>query len=271
MAGATVLERELNTQDQRTADLREVLYEESVQQAKDIAAGYDMFRTQENSARTSASVPAKAESRQASPSNPTLERIRSYYEMPAAPSRKRELFKGYEYSDGEVMRKSLDSDMMIPVFETVTNVVEEKYFEIPDYTQSEEVMEPEAAVEIRAEEDEDALPTRRTMETVIRPAAAVKEMGIAETRTGLRATLAALSTRTKAVLISIISAIVLAIVLICVNTSIIRSLNSDLTNLKGRAAQERSTYEYLQKESDLYTDPDSEIVKEWAENNGMTK
>ena len=269
MAGATVLERELNTQDQRTADLREVLYEESIQQAKDATAGYDMFRAQENSARTSASMPAKAESRQATAYNPTLERIRSYYETPVAPSRKRELFKDYEYSDGEVMRKSLDSDMMIPVFETVTNVVEEQYFEIPDYA-SEEVMEPEA-VEIRAEEDEDALPTRRTMETVIRPAAAVKEMGIAETRTGLRATLAALSTKTKAVLISIISAIVLAIVLICINTSIMRSINSDLSNLKGRAAQERSTYEYLQKESDLYTDPDSEIVKEWAENNGMTK
>ncbi len=63
----------------------------------------------------------------------------------------------------------------------------------------------------------------------------------------------------------------LAIVLICVNTGIIRSLDSDLSHLKGRATQERTTYEYLQKESNLYTDPDSEIVTEWALENGMTK
>ena len=75
----------------------------------------------------------------------------------------------------------------------------------------------------------------------------------------------------KIVLLSVATAILLAIVLICVNTSIIRSLDSDLTDLRGRAAEQQTTYENLQKESDLYTDPDSEIVADWAQNNGMTR
>jgi hypothetical protein len=96
-------------------------------------------------------------------------------------------------------------------------------------------------------------------------------MTVTETRTGFKASVSALSVRMKVILCSVAAAIVLAIVLICVNTGIIRSLDSDLSHLKGRATQERTTYEYLQKESNLYTDPDSEIVTEWALENGMTK
>ena len=258
MAGATLLERELNEKDQRTAKVREVAYEEA-QQAKEEYAGYDIARAME-SVRTSSAMPAMPAPQQ--PVNQTV--------TPEAPMRSKELFSDYVYKNGELLRKSPDSDMMIPVFETVKNIVEEQYFDIPDYTPMEANTAEVEAVEYEEEED-DALPTRRTMETVIRPAAALMEMETTETRTGFRATFAALSTKMKVAIIAVFSAILLAIALICINSSVLRSLDSDLNNLKGRAAQERSTYEALKEESDLYTDPDSEIVREWAENNGMTK
>lgn len=267
MAGSSLLERKFNTQNARGAELQDVLYEEQIRQAQAAPQQYDSFSAQDNGARTSSAMPVE-EANKASAYNPTLERIQSYYETPVAPSRKKVLFEDYQYADGEVMRKT--GDTMTPVFEAAVNVVEEPYFDIPEFEYLQDMAMPQFAVESEPEED-DALPTRRTMETVIRPAAAVQEMALTETRTGFRAAIASLSAKTKAVLISVLSAIVLAIVLICVNTGIIRSLDSDLTNLRSRATQERTTYEYLQEESNRYTDPDSEIVAEWAENNGMTK
>ena len=266
MAGAAVLERELNTQEQRTAKMREALYEE---QARDAFAA-DSFRAPQENVRTSSAIPApvkREQMRQAAPVNPTLERINAYYEAPVAPARNHELFKDYEYTGGELVKKSADGEMSIPVFETVKNIVEEQYLEIPNL----EAFQAGISAAEEAVDDDDALPTRRTMETVIRPAAAVQEMAITETQTGFRAAIASLSMKTKAVLLSVISAIVLAIVLICVNTGIIRSLDTDLSDLRARAEEQRTTYESLKEESDLYTDPESDIVREWAESNGMTR
>ena len=260
-----VLERELNTQEQRTAKMREALYEERAREA--FAA--DSFRAPAQTMRTSSPVPAQVhreEVQNASPVNPTLERINSYVATPAAPARNHELFKDVEFTGGELMRKSADGEIMVPVFETVKNIVEAQYIDIPNF---EKLQASVTALEEAIEED-DALPTRRTMETVIRPAAAVQEM-TTEAPMGFREAVASLSMKTKAVLLSVISAIVLAIVLICVNTGIIRSLDGDLGDLRARAAEQQSTYEYLQEQSDLYTDPDSDIVREWAENNGMTR
>ena len=267
MASAAVLERELNTQELRTAKMREALYEEP---ARD-AFAVDSFRAPVENVRTSSAMPAPVEREvvnHSAPANPTLERIHSYSAAPVAPARNHELFKDYAYMGGELVKKSLDGEMVIPVFETVKNIVEEQYLEIPDFEMLQASL---AAPEVLDEEEDDALPTRRTMETVIRPAAALQEMAITETQTGFRAAMASLSAKTKAVLISVISAIVLAIVLICVNTGIIRNLDADLSDLRARATEQQTTYEQLQEQSDRYTDPDSDIVREWAENNGMTR
>ena len=254
-----VLERELNTQEQRTAKMRESLYEE---RARDAYAA-DSFRAPERM-RTSSPMPEQV--RSVAPANPTLERIQSYTATPSTPTRNHELFKDYAYTAEGLMRTSANGEVMVPVFETVKNIVEAPYIDIPDF----DTLQASVTAMEEVIEEDDALPTRRTMETVIRPAAAVQEMA-PETPMGLREAVAALSTKTKAVLISVISAIVLAIVLICVNTGIIRALDSDLSDLRARASEQQSTYEYLQEQSDMYTDPESDIVREWAENNGMTR
>lgn len=273
MAGSTLLEKDLNTVEQRTAKMPS--YEEK-KEARNASASYDFPRAAEGT-RAWPAMPARRESA----SDPV--RV-NCFEASTLPARNKDLFKGYVYQDGTLMRKAPDSEMLIPVFETVKNIVEEPYFEIPDYeepvaepsyaeTSYEETMLSAPVVEAIdiAEEDEDALPTRRTMETVTRPAASLEEMETTEAKVGFRASIAALSTKMKVALVAVVSAIVLAIVLICVNSSIIRSLDSDLATLKNRAAEERATYQTLKEESDLYTDPDSDIVREWAESNGMTK
>lgn len=273
MAGTAVLERELNKQDTRAAKVRDVAYEEQMQTP---SAFYD-FLLAPQATRTSP-APRETERRevknvQAPVYDPVLERVKSYYQTPAAPARKKVLFDNYRYINGELMEKDPETDAMSPAFGATATAYAEPA--VVDYRASVSAEPREsfasAVAAEQTEEEEDALPTRRTMETVIRPAAAVREMAITETRTGFKAALSALSAKTKAILLSVAAAIVLAIILICVNTSIIRSLDSDLTNLKGRATEQQTTYENLQRESDLYTDPDSEIVTEWAIENGMTK
>ena len=274
MAGSAVLERELNKQDARATKVREVTYEK---QAQNPTAFYDMLRTPQ---ATWTSPAPREEVRQevkkdvVSAYDPTAERVKSYYAAPAAPARNKDLFKNYQYVNGELMEKDPETEAMSPAWGGTAYAepaVREPYFAAPAFAEPMESVATQATVGIEAEENEDALPTRRTMDSVIRPSAAVQEMTVTETRTGFKASIAALSVKMKAILCSVAAAIVLAIVLICVNTGIIRSLDSDLTDLKGRATQEQTTYEYLQKESNLYTDPDSEIVEKWAIENGMTK
>lgn len=260
MAGTAVLERELKTQEEK------VTYEEQAKETKTPSA-YDFLRAQTMGAWTS---PATKEKRAENPFNATAARVRSYYEAPAAPARKKVLFDDYAYVNGELMQKNPETEEMTPVFNAAAAAPAPAYKEVyaPVY---EEPVDSATVAEPETEEDEDALPTRRTMESVIR-SATVQEVKItSKTQSGFKAALSALSTKMKVVLISVVTAILLAIVLICVNTGIIRSLDSDLTDLKGRATQEQTTYENLQRESDLYTDPDSEIVTDWAMNNGMTK
>ena len=282
MAGSAVLERELNKQGERATKVREVTYE---RQAQNPTAFYDMLRAPQaswTSPMPVAPAPAPREeirrevkAEQTAFYDPTAERVKSYYAVPAAPARNKDLFKDFQYVNGELMHKNSETEAMAPAW--AETAYAEPTFEAPAYVDyaapvfAEPMESMVAAPAVEAEENEDALPTRRTMDSVIRPSATVQEMTITETRTGFKAAIASLSVKMKAILCSVVAAIVLAIVLICVNTSIIRSLDSDLTDLKGRATQEQTTYEYLQKESKLYTDSDSDIVTEWAIENGMTK
>lgn len=273
MAGTAVLEREV--QKQEPGFTKE--YTAKPEERKNTAnpAAYDFLHYSEGSWTSPSAhdfgAPVKEQERPAQESFAS-ERIKSYVATPSAPSRKHELFADYAYVHGELLRKDPETDVMVPVFEAAPATkptFEEEPFKAPAYT--EPVQETVTENTVAKEDEDDALPTRRTLETVIRPAATVQEFTVTETKTGFRAAVASLSTKMKIIVMSVVAAIVLAIVLICVNTGIIRSLDNELSDLRSRAAKEQSTYETLQKESDLYTDPESEIVTEWAENNGMTK
>lgn len=259
MTGTAVLEREIKTQDGRE------LSKEEREHARNMSANYDFLRYSNSAAWTSSDVREKEREElkdKLSSYNPTQERIAAYTATPSAPARNHDLFANYSYQNGELLVKDPETDTMTPVFQ-------DRVVAKPTYTDDAfEATGTSTAIEESVEDD--ALPTRRTMETVIRPAAAVEEVTITDTKTGL-GTAAAISAKLKIILASVITAIVLAIVLICVNTSLISSLDSDISNLRGRAAEEQSTYETLREESDLYTAPDSDIVAEWAESNGMSK
>ncbi|MDE7157959.1 MAG: hypothetical protein K2N74_00125, partial [Clostridiales bacterium] len=116
-------------------------------------------------------------------------------------------------------------------------------------------------------EDDDAIPTRRTMET-LRQSTAAKESSAEDAKVGF---FAALSTKTKLVLLAIVTAVVLALVIICVNTAIINSINADITNLRGKVDEQQATYAALNEEKEGLEDPASEIVAQWAQEHGMTK
>ena len=244
MAGASLLEREQKERDQRTARVREAAYEE-VQQAKDEYAGYDIARAME-SVRTSSAMPAPQQ-----PVNQTA--------APEAPMRSKELFSDYVYKNGELLRKSPDSDMMIPVFETVRNIVEEQYFDIPDYTPM-EMNAPEAEAVAYEEEEDDALPTRRTLET-IRHSGEPED----ERQTSV---FAGLSTRTKIVLAAIAATIVLLLAVICINTAILKSIDSGVALREGTIAGLSETLTGIESEIADITSP--EYVENWAAEHGMT-
>lgn len=261
MEGTAVLERELDQYREKVA------YEDK---AKGMPSAYDLLRAQTNG-RTSSPVIERREEALSS-FDGIFEREKAYF---AAPARKKVLFEDYAYVNGELLRKHPETEEMLPVFGAKASAqpVAETVAEVADFddVQNEPVVTTASiAAPEYDEKDEDALPTRRTLESVIR-SEAVQEVTITDAKTGVRIAFTALSSKLKAIVLSVAAAILLAIVLICVNTSIIRSLDSDLTDLKSRATEQQTIYEQLQKETDLYTNSESEIVSEWAERNGMTK
>ncbi len=280
MVGTAVLEREVREQDVRTKNEGQTVVKEERRQAEEASRCYDFPRyaqpaAWEKNAAQEADVRTEAKEQVKEPATSPADRVKSYTSIPRNPSFKRVLFADYAYSNGTLLHRDPETDVMVPVYEgsEYKAPVEEMPYETATAADAvHEMKEVEAQTEVLEEGDEeDALPTRRTLETVARPAAYVREITNPDIKTGILSAIAALSTKMKVAIVSIAVTIVLAIVMICINTNIIRSLDSDLADLKTRATEQQQTYERLQQESDLYTDPDSEIVRDYAESNGMTK
>ena len=112
--------------------------------------------------------------------------------------------------------------------------------------------------------EEDALPTQRTMDT-LRHATARAGL-VEEPGAGL---LSMLSTRAKVVMCAIAAAVVLAIVLICVNTGILNAANAEISVKEAELQNLQQTYSQMQEEIDyLMSD---EYIDSWAEQNGMVR
>lgn len=118
-----------------------------------------------------------------------------------------------------------------------------------------------------APSEEDALPTRRTMNTLHRSTVEAAT----QTSTGF---FAALSTRTKVALAAIAFAIVLAIVVICINTGIINAKDANIQALREQVLQKQQTYEEIMNQiEDIENFEGSivEIVTDYAEEHGMIR
>ncbi len=120
------------------------------------------------------------------------------------------------------------------------------------------------AAPVYAPAEEDALPTQRTMDT-LRHATARADFA-EESETNI---LSMLSTRAKVAICAIAAAIVLAIVLICVNTGILNAANAEIYVKEAELQNLQETYTQMQEEIDyLMSD---EYIDSWAEQNGMVR
>ncbi len=177
----------------------------------------------------------------------TAQRLADYVAYPAG--KKKVLFENLLYKNGELIDTSAPAAPAAPAAEAVVMPA------APVYAPA----MPAAPAQAPAEED--ALPTRRTMDT-LRHADATQE----ETRTNL---LAALSLKTKLVLCAIAAAIVLAIVIVCINTGILSAANADILAKNAQLAELTESYTQVQNELEAITDP--AFVDNWAQANGMVR
>ena len=179
-------------------------------------------------------APAQQESvqRETSAMSNTQQRIKDYSPV-AAPEGKKVLFEGLAFKNGALVGT-------LPAPAKAIN----------------EVSAP-ATVPV---EDDDAVPTRRTMDTLSRPAAVAAE----EAKVSF---LSCLSAKGKAALISVACTIVLAIILICVATGVIGSLDRRIESLRVSTAQAEATYEELEQSIEKATS--DERIEEFARSHGM--
>lgn len=228
MAGTAILEREIV---KRGEEQDSAVSAAALEHSRRIAENYNFLRfpAPETRERT------EAEEKPAAPAKDYAARRIADYTPVQTPAKKK-LFEGLVYKNGELVG-TLPAPAVAPKQEAAT------------------VTLPAPAVS----DEEDALPTRRTMETLRRGnAVAEKE----ETQF-----LSALSAKTKAVLIAIAVAVVLAFVIICVNTSIIGSLDVKIADYRLRAAEQQRNYQTLTEQ--LADAQDPERIAEWAIENGF--
>ncbi len=110
-----------------------------------------------------------------------------------------------------------------------------------------------------AQESEDLLPTARTMRYH-----GVKEEMITEPQSGFWA---ALTTKTKVLIAAVVTVIVVALMIVCINTAVIGNMDADIASKRLELERLRRSSEELGQRIEDATDPAT--VGEWAEQNGM--
>lgn len=110
-----------------------------------------------------------------------------------------------------------------------------------------------------SEENEDALPTRRTMDTIHRTE------DLEDNKTTF---FSALSTKTKLVLAAVTAVIAILLAVVCINTAILNSLDSALAQEQENLGQITSTYDEIRDEIGYLTS--DEYIEEWAPQHGLT-
>ena len=189
-------------------------------------------------------------------SSNTARRLADYVAYEPAKTGKHLLFDNITYKDYEIVEKPQASATVAAPARPAAPAYAPTA--APVYTPA----APAAPVYAPAEED--ALPTQRTMDT-LRHATARADFA-EESETNI---LSMLSTRAKVAICAIAAAIVLAIVLICVNTGILNAANAEIYVKEAELQNLQETYTQMQEEIDyLMSD---EYIDSWAEQNGMVR
>ena len=221
------------------------------------------------SVASAAAMAAPAPAREKELTANTAQRLADYVAYKPAPSRPR-LFEGLAIKDGEIIdtRAGAAAPAVAPA-PAVVNAPAAAPAQM--YTAAPAVMpapafapafapapvEMPAAPVFAPAAEEDALPTRRTME-VLRTNEA--------TRTGTQVG-PALSAKTKLILCAIVAAVVLIIALICVNSGILSARNADIVGKEAQLRDLQSRYAQMQDDIDYIQSDD--YINAWAEQNGM--
>ena len=169
------------------------------------------------------------------------QRMAAYHAYPA-PASRRNLFEGITLRNGEL----------------VTDVPAEE--QVAPAPVAAAVVAP-AAPAAPESDSEDARPTPRTMEVL--NAKAKGEVAANQSF------FASLSSKTKIILLTVAAAIVMVIVLICINTAILNSINADIEQKQIRVNELAQQAQRLQESIEEITDPES--IRAWAESMGMTQ
>ncbi|HJA96066.1 MAG TPA: hypothetical protein H9663_06525 [Firmicutes bacterium] len=193
----------------------------------------------------------REETAEISPSN-TAQRLADYVAYPAGS--KKVLFEGLAYKNGELI--DTRAPAQAPKAEAVVAPA------APAFVPAPAAAPAPAVAPVQAPAEEDALPTRRTLDTLRRSDSAAEE----QTRTNA---LAALSLKTKLVLCAIAAAIILAIVIVCINTGLLSAVNADILAKNARLEELTQNYTQIQEDLDAIRDPSN--IDEWAQENGMVR
>lgn len=172
-------------------------------------------------------------------------------ETPASGERRR-LFEGVSYKDGVLY----DATQVAEAPAVETPAVEAPTEDVPV---PETVTAPVAVV--ADDEEEDALPTRRTMETIHQSERATAH---AQQSYGVSYEL---SKKTQLVLAVVAMFIIAAIAIICINTSVLNSMSAELTALQSVAGELQAQAVVL--EESIEAIQNSDYISQFAEMMGM--
>ncbi len=162
----------------------------------------------------------------------------SQYVAYSTPTTTRKLFENLSYKDGNIY----DVTATAPVKETAAV--------------AEQVAYAPAKME---EENEDSRPTSKTMETLHRQVEQKAAVSI----------VSEISAKAKMVLAAIALFVLVAIAVICINTSVLNSLSSEYAGLQQTSSELSARYEGLRAEVETATS--DEQIALYAQQNGMTK
>lgn len=168
---------------------------------------------------------------------------RDYAPAPEAPAREagKGLFEDLLYKDGE----------LVSTASAATEAPARSYVSAPAYRPIEE---PAFDPSYQEEEEDDALPTRRTLDTIRRGEEAENEA-----HAGF---FSALSMKTKLVLAAVAAVIVVLLAAICVNTAILNSLDEATASMQRERDAVVSELGSINDRIDELTSPD--YIEQWV-------
>lgn len=248
MAGLSFLEREIEkTNDQRIE--RPAMSAAELEHANRITENYRsiIFSKEMTGEAVEERRPSNVQKEEEIVIPSAAQRVADYIPAPAAPATKHRLFENLTYKDGVLYREGEETTASAPALAPAP---------APVYA-------PAPAPVAEPVDEEDALPSRRTMETLHARATTMVE-DAANTNTGFWA---ALSPKVKAAIVAVVACVVVILALVFANVAILNSLDASVADKQEQLAGLIEKSEEISEE--IASIIDIENIDAWAAENGM--